>query len=412
MLTDDGRTAKMLSDGLPADRISIENGSIVSSCKRWPLLIDPQLQGIKWLKSREEKRADGGICVTIQLTQNNWLRQVTNAIQQGHSVIIENVTEDIDATLDPVLARAVYKKGRTFFLQVGGEEVEYDPKFRLFLQTKLSNPHYKPEIQAQCTLVNFIATETGLADQLLARVVNEEKQALEQQKQALQEAFNRYQIQLLELEDQLLERLSNAPEDILSDVPLIEGLEATKQAAREIEVAVQAGKKTEIEINQARQVYVPVAVEGAMLYFMITQLNAIEHMYQYSLDSFLLYFYKSIREAERSDDDLLRVQHLRDKLRFVVYTWVSRGLFERHKLILLGQLTFQLINRGMLQMEVEPEMFRFLLAAPKKIADNNPLSWLPTPAWNSIQVCLMRSVLCVPSLHPVEVWFVLALLLS
>jgi hypothetical protein len=43
---------------------------------------------------------------------------VTNAIQQGHSVIIENVTEDIDATLDPVLARAVYKKGRTFFLQV------------------------------------------------------------------------------------------------------------------------------------------------------------------------------------------------------------------------------------------------------------------------------------------------------
>ena len=26
MLTDDGRTAKMLSDGLPADRISIENG--------------------------------------------------------------------------------------------------------------------------------------------------------------------------------------------------------------------------------------------------------------------------------------------------------------------------------------------------------------------------------------------------
>jgi dynein heavy chain len=275
------------------------------------------------------------------------------------------------------------------FCQVGGEEVEYDPKFRLYLQTKLSNPHYKPEIQAQCTLINFIATENGLADQLLARVVNEEKQSLEQQKQALQEAFNRYQIQLLELEDQLLERLSNAPEDILSDVPLIEGLEATKLAAREIEIAVQAGKKTEIEINIARQVYVPVAVEGAMLYFMITQLNAIEHMYQYSLDSFLLYFYKSIREADRSDDDVQRVQYLRDKLRFVVYTWVSRGLFERHKLILLGQLTFQLITRGMLSIEVEPDQFRFLLAGPKKLGDNNPLTWLPTPAWNAIQVRLL-----------------------
>lgn len=153
MLTDDGSTAKMLSEGLPADRISIENGSIVSACKRWPLLIDPQLQGIKWLKGREEKRSDGGLCVVLQLTQNNWLRQVTNAIQQGHSVIIENISEDIDATLDPVLSRAVYKKGRTLFLQIGGEEVEFDPKFRLFLQTKLSNPHYKPEIQAQCTLI-------------------------------------------------------------------------------------------------------------------------------------------------------------------------------------------------------------------------------------------------------------------
>ena len=34
-------------------------------------------------------------------------------------------------------------------------------------QTKLSNPHYKPEIAAQCTLINFIATERGLEDQRL-----------------------------------------------------------------------------------------------------------------------------------------------------------------------------------------------------------------------------------------------------
>jgi hypothetical protein len=37
--------------------------------------------------------------------------------------------------------------------------VEYDSKFRLYLQTKLANPHYKPEIAAQTTLVNFCVTE-------------------------------------------------------------------------------------------------------------------------------------------------------------------------------------------------------------------------------------------------------------
>lgn len=38
-------------------------------------------------------------------------------------------------------------------------QVEYDSKFRLYLQTKLANPHYKPEIAAQTTLVNFCVTE-------------------------------------------------------------------------------------------------------------------------------------------------------------------------------------------------------------------------------------------------------------
>ena len=91
----------------------------------------------------------------------------------------------------------------------------------------------------------------------------------------------------------------------MSDIPLIEGLEATKAAATEIEAAVEAGKKTELDINLNREKYIPVAAEGAMLYFMITQLNAINHMYQYSLDSFMLYFFKAIREAPASDTTTL-----------------------------------------------------------------------------------------------------------
>jgi dynein heavy chain len=95
----------------------------------------------------------------------------------------------LDPTLDPVLARAVYKKGRNMYLRFGGEEIAFDPLFKLFLTSKLSNPHYSPEILAQTTLINFIATEAGLEDQLLARVVNTENPDLEKQKQKLQEEF-------------------------------------------------------------------------------------------------------------------------------------------------------------------------------------------------------------------------------
>lgn len=57
--------------------------------------------------------------------------------------------------------------------------MEYHPNFRLILHTKYFNPHYKPEMQAQCTLINFLVTRDGLEDQLLAAVVAKERPDLE-----------------------------------------------------------------------------------------------------------------------------------------------------------------------------------------------------------------------------------------
>merc|ERR1719453_2785805 len=382
VLITEADTNKMISKGLPADRISVENGAIVSACKRWPLIIDPQVQGIKWLR---EKEAENGLAV-VQLTQKKWLNALENAIVNGHCVIIENLGEEIDATLDPVLSRAIYKKGRALFLKLGGEEVEYDPGFTLYLQTKLANPHYKPEIAAQCTLINFIATETGLEDQLLAKVVGQERPDLEAKQQELQAAFVAYKIQLMELEDDLLERLANAPEDILSDVPLIEAIEATKATSKEINTALEAGAKTSAEIAIAREAYRKQASEGAMLYFMLTKLCAIDHMYQYSLDSYNSFFLKSITKAvpaEKLDD---RVANLVASLRMTIFTWVARGLFERHKLIFLATLTFGLMRRGTLGEDnlINQTEFDFLLRGPRKAGEENPLvAWLPTSAWDA-----------------------------
>lgn len=46
--------AKWANEGLPTDPLSVENGAIVSASSRWPLLVDPQLQGLKWIMQREE----------------------------------------------------------------------------------------------------------------------------------------------------------------------------------------------------------------------------------------------------------------------------------------------------------------------------------------------------------------------
>jgi len=78
------------------------------------------------------------------------------------------------------------------------------------LQTKLINPHYKPETAAQCTIINFIVTESGLEDQLLALVVRVEKPEVEQQKEELVNRQNEFKITLAKLESDLLKNLSDA----------------------------------------------------------------------------------------------------------------------------------------------------------------------------------------------------------
>lgn len=44
-------------------------------------------------------------------------------------------------------------------MRIGDKEVEYNPNFRFYITTKLSNPHYSPETSAKTTIVNFAVKE-------------------------------------------------------------------------------------------------------------------------------------------------------------------------------------------------------------------------------------------------------------
>ena len=170
ILTTEAEVAGWNSQHLPADRVSTENGAIVMNSDRWPLLIDPQLQGVQWLKERF-----AGNVEILRLGSSGIMRKMEAAIIEGKTVIIENMLEKIDAPLMPVVSHQVLKKGRKEFIRLGDNEVEVHENFRLFLHTKLANPHYPPEIQAETTVVNFTVTESGLEDQLLSLVVRKER---------------------------------------------------------------------------------------------------------------------------------------------------------------------------------------------------------------------------------------------
>jgi len=132
------------------------------------------------------------------------------SVESGDPVMLENIGSSIDAVIQPVYARAIIKKGKSRYIKMGDKELTLSPDFNLFVHTKLANPHYPPEIQAECTLINFTVTESGLEDQLLSLVVKMERPDLAAQKEELIQQQNQYKIKLKELESDLLYKLANS----------------------------------------------------------------------------------------------------------------------------------------------------------------------------------------------------------
>lgn len=216
------------------------------------------------------------------------------AVESGAPVLIENMENSIDAVIQPVYSRAIIKRGKSKYIKMGDKELNLSPTFQLFLHTKFSNPHYPPEIQAECTLINFTVTEAGLEDQLLSLVVKKERPDLAAQKEELIQQQNGFKIKLKELESGLLFKLANAQGDILEDIELIENLEYSKKLSTEIQEKVAIAIETEININLASEFYRPAASRGALVFFLLNELYKIHSFYRFSLDSFVIVVNRAI----------------------------------------------------------------------------------------------------------------------
>ncbi|RXG53354.1 Dynein heavy chain 14, axonemal [Armadillidium vulgare] len=106
LLTDDATIARWNNEGLPSDKMSTENAIILTNSDRWPLLIDPQLQGIKWIKAKY-----GEMLRAVRLDQKNCLEVIESAILKGETVLIESIPENLDPVLDPLIGKNLIKKG-------------------------------------------------------------------------------------------------------------------------------------------------------------------------------------------------------------------------------------------------------------------------------------------------------------
>lgn len=403
------------SEKLPADQVSTENGCIVSSSARWPLIIDPQLQGIAWIKDKESDPSRD--LQIVRLGQNDLVRKLERAIESGTSVLIENMGERIDAVLTPVIQRATIKRGHKLYVKLGDTEVEFSPNFRLFLHTKLGNPHFPPEVQAECTLINFTVTLQGLEDQLLVEVVRKERPDLASEQERLVHEDRGFRIKIKELEDQILYKLATAEGDITEDVELIEGLEEAKKISNDIAAKMALAAIVQANIKQTSEKYRAVSARAALLFFLMNDLVKMHTYYIYSLAAFLRVFFQGMDSiaaaqgaatedaeeedaeeegegegegaggiAELTDEELAaRCVDLNVSITITVFNYIRRGLFERDKLTVSTQLTLKILNTTG---RLETEDMNFLVDGGISLDAGNmgPLhDWLPENLWPKVK---------------------------
>ncbi len=160
LLEDPVRTKIWTAATLPNDNLSIENAIIMFKSRRWPLMIDPQNQANKFIKNLGKDEAESGLDV-FKMSDGQLLRNLELGIQFGKWVLIENVGEELDPALEPILLKQVDKSGS---LKLGDKSIPWNNSFKFFMTTTIPNPHYSPETTVKVSILNFAITPFGLEE--------------------------------------------------------------------------------------------------------------------------------------------------------------------------------------------------------------------------------------------------------
>jgi len=155
-LVDDSTVGQWNLEGLPADDLSIQNGIMVTRSSRFPLMIDPQGQAVEWIRKREPELTKNDLI--FSMNHPNLKDALKLPLQEGWPVMLENIENEVDPMLDPLLEKQIIQKGRTKLLKIADTEMDFDDNFRLFMTSRLANPHFSPELAAKTTIIDFTVT--------------------------------------------------------------------------------------------------------------------------------------------------------------------------------------------------------------------------------------------------------------
>ena len=277
-------------NGLPVDDLCTENAIILKRFNRYPLIIDPSGRATEFLQNECKDRR---LTVTSFL-DDSFIKQLESSLRFGNPILIQDA-EHLDPVLNHVLNKEYQKTGGRVLIQLGKQEIDFSPAFKLYLSTRDPSAMFPPDICSRTTFVNFTVTQSSLQTQSLNDVLKSERPDVDQRRTNLVKMQGEFNTHLRGLEKRLLQALNQSRGNILDDDVVIETLETLKKESGDISKKVAETDGVMAEVETITQQYNAIARACSAAFAVLEQLHYLNHFYQFSLQFFIDIFDSVLR---------------------------------------------------------------------------------------------------------------------
>lgn len=282
-------------NSLPVDDLCTENAIILKRFNRYPLIIDPSGRIVDFLQNECKDRR---LTVTSFL-DSSFTKQLESSLRFGNPILIQDA-EHLDPILNHVLNKEYQKTGGRVLIQLGRQEIDFSPSFRMYLTTRDPSAQFAPDICSRTTFVNFTVTQSSLRTQSLNDVLKSERPDVDERRSNLVKTQGEFRLRLRHLEKQLLRALNESQGNILDDDKVIQTLETLKKEASDIAAKAAETDGVMAEVERITSEYNVIAQSCSAIFAVLDQLHHVNHFYQFSLQYFVNIFHAVLKDAKNS----------------------------------------------------------------------------------------------------------------
>ncbi|KAK5108990.1 hypothetical protein LTR62_007624 [Meristemomyces frigidus] len=319
------------NNALPVDELCTENAIMLKRYNRYPLIVDPSGRVTQFLQNESKERR---LTVTSFL-DNSFVKQLESALRFGNPILIQDA-EHMDPILNHVLNKEYQRTGGRVLIQLGRQEIDFSPAFRLYLSTRDPSAHFAPDVCSRTTFINFTVTQSSLKTQTLNDVLKSERPDVDERRSNLVKMQGEFTQRLRRLERMLLQALNESQGNILDDENVIQTLETLKNEAAEITTKAAETEGVMDEVNSTMRTYDIIAQSCSAIFAVLEQLYHVHHFYQFSLQYFVNIFETVLERARASSErgPKARVDLMVHDLFRKAYHETSASLLQRDRLTL------------------------------------------------------------------------------